>query len=77
MSSIIIFSTIGLIFIIFGAIILSYSKQVVEVRERYDDVGDCKDTNWKNSPKTCTIKFEVDEKMAEPVFFYYELRNYF
>jgi len=38
----------GIIFITFGSVILSYSIEVIEISERYDDNVDCSDTKWDN-----------------------------
>jgi hypothetical protein len=50
--------------------VLSYSGDVVEVKERYDDLDNC--INNK-----CTITLDIEDEMEEPVYLYYELTNYY
>lgn len=76
LSAVIIFSVLGVVFLIIGSIIYSFSQEIVEVRERYDNLGDCDNTKYDN-PTSCTIELSVDEDMAEPVYFYYELTNFY
>ncbi len=49
---------------------LSYSGDVVEVKERYDDLDNC--INNK-----CIITLDIEDEMEEPVYLYYELTNYY
>lgn len=49
---------------------LSYSGDVVEVKERYDDLDNCIDNK-------CTITLDIEDEMEEPVYLYYELTNYY
>jgi hypothetical protein len=64
------FLILGIIFVPVGIILLTASNSVIEVGQRYDNIG-C-DLNT-----TCTIKIDVPEKMSAPVFFYYKLENYY
>lgn len=75
-SAAIIFTVLGIIFIIVGSVLLYYSLQIKEYREQYDDKGDCKKTKDGNS-KSCSVSFNVDEKMDGPVYFYYQLDNFY
>ena len=53
-----------------------FSNGIVEYKKRYDDgTGSCKPTNGK----TCshTIAFDITETMSEPVFVYYDMKNFF
>jgi len=63
------FLVIGLVFVPLGAIMLVSSNAVVEVSARYDNVCPLN--------AACNITLQVDSKMSEPVFFYYQLVNYY
>lgn len=75
-SAVIIFTTLGSIFIIVGSVLLSYSLEIIEHRKRYDDVGDCAKTKY-DTENLCEITFDLDEDMESPVYFYYELDNFY
>lgn len=75
-SAAIIFTVLGIIFIIVGAVLLSYSLEIIEYKERYDNKDDCKNTDEGKS-FTCSVTFKVKEKMKEPVYFYYQLNNFY
>ena len=59
----------GTFLLIFGIVMKVSSDSIIQVRERYDDVDECKGT--LNNPKSCTIKIDVDEDMPEPVYLHY------
>jgi len=46
---------------------------VVEFSERYDDTTECEN----NIGSTCSINITLDDDMKEPIFVYYELRNFY
>ncbi|OMJ89991.1 hypothetical protein SteCoe_7781 [Stentor coeruleus] len=75
-SAAIIFTVLGVIFIIVGAVLLAYSKEIIEHKARYDNKDNCKDTKW-DSQQSCEIEFEIDKKMKKPVYFYYQLNNFY
>ncbi len=62
-------ATIGIAFIGLGALILSLARDATEVRIRYDDV--C------GSQRTCTVEFSLGEELKGPVFFYYQIRDFY
>lgn len=64
-----IFFSASLLFYVFGFPLYVLSESVVEVSKRYDD--DCK------IGEKCTITLEVDKKITEPVYIYYQLHNYY
>jgi len=66
---IIIFGVVGLVFIPIGAVVLNASDQVVEVSARYDVA--CQGQSF------CQINLNVKQEMKSPVYFYYELRNFY
>lgn len=69
-STIALFSVIGVIFVVLGIIITIVNNQIKEVTiYRYDQK-----CSGYNSP--CTIDIQL-EQMDGPVYFYYELENYF
>ena len=75
-SAAIIFTVLGIIFIIVGSVLLYYSLKIKEHKEQYDNKGECKDTEDGES-KNCTVEFDVNEDMDGPVFFYYQLDNFY
>mmetsp|Transcript_2578 Transcript_2578/g.3778 ORF Transcript_2578/g.3778 Transcript_2578/m.3778 type:complete len:313 (-) Transcript_2578:34-972(-) len=68
---IITFALAACIFLPLGGVILGASDNVVEYEERYDDVCTF------NSTDVCELNIKIDEKMEEPVYFYYKLTNYY
>lgn len=88
---IVIFAVVAVTFIPIGAVSLAAANNVVEITERYDDScfdeGLNADSNRArdliisesggNASTTCTIEIDVDEKMDEPVYVYYELDNFY
>jgi hypothetical protein len=75
-SAVTIFCSLGIVFIIVGSVLLSYSLEIKEVRERYDDLGNCKNTKY-GEPQNCIVTLDIDEDMEAPVYFYYELHNFY
>jgi hypothetical protein len=74
--ALIILVSIALIFYAFGITILLISEEIIEIAERYDDVGACDDTDWDN-PTLCSLTIDVEEDMKSPIYVYYELHNFF
>ena len=76
-SASIIFTVLGIIFIIVGAVLVGFSQEIIEYQQRYDNNSDC----WKNfvveDSVTCTVTFTVKTKMVQPVYFYYQLNNFY
>jgi hypothetical protein len=70
-SSLICFTTLFVLFLIFGLAMYMSALSVVESSERYD--SDCD----KKIGSSCTITFDVDDDMTEPVYVYYEMRNFY
>jgi hypothetical protein len=66
---IVIFFVVGLAFIPIGAVILNASNQVVQTSARYD-------TRCKGQT-TCRVPVEITADMDSPIYFYYELRNFY
>ena len=64
------FAILGLVFVPIGIAIISISSGVVEVIQRYDDV--CGEPT-----SACSITVNIDQDMAAPVYFYYQLTNFF
>lgn len=59
-------------YLIFGSILLYSYTSVEEVRFRYDDLT--KDCPNKTN---CSIPFEIPEPMDGPIYFFYELKNFY
>lgn len=69
-TAIIVLLTLGLIFIIIGAILISYSIPLVQYQEQYFKKGsdDYSDQN---------ITINIKKKMTKPIFLYYKVNNFF
>ena len=70
-STIVIFVSIGIIFITFGIIVSYYSNKINEMKFRYDD----KCTITTN--ETCNLKFNITYTMKKDIMIYYELDNFY
>mmetsp|Transcript_22109 Transcript_22109/g.32207 ORF Transcript_22109/g.32207 Transcript_22109/m.32207 type:complete len:363 (+) Transcript_22109:117-1205(+) len=77
---ILIFLTIGVIFVPVGVTLLDASKEIYEKTVVYDgddtDIDGCKirDTN---EGKQCSVTFNIGEDVEGPVYVYYELENFY
>lgn len=65
------FGLYTIVFFIFGAILKSSSDSVVDSVHQYDINENCA------IGKTCTLEFEVKDEMKAPVYFYYQLENFY
>mmetsp|Transcript_25710 Transcript_25710/g.33682 ORF Transcript_25710/g.33682 Transcript_25710/m.33682 type:complete len:376 (-) Transcript_25710:256-1383(-) len=74
------FFLIGVLFIIIGGASYSSSNSVVEYKFQYDGDGaesnECKIDRYKEG-KNCTISFEVQDDMEQPIYVYYQLTNFY
>ena len=68
-STIVIFVSIGIIFITFGIILSFYSTKINEIKFRYDE--HCK------SNKSCNFNFTISKTMKKDIMVYYELDNFY
>lgn len=80
---ILLFSSVGIIFVPIGAIILGVSNQVVEVTSE-DYASSCCIANcdaketWKRIEKNpCDVKITVPATMKPPIYVYYKLTRYY
>mmetsp|Transcript_3474 Transcript_3474/g.7207 ORF Transcript_3474/g.7207 Transcript_3474/m.7207 type:complete len:337 (+) Transcript_3474:736-1746(+) len=48
------------------------ASSLVEYSKRYDNKGDCDKPHG-----TCTVTIDVEEDMDEPIYFYYEMRDFY
>jgi len=73
------FFVIGILFIILGAVIVTYSKNVVEIEQQYDNVVNCNegDNGIDTVGSPCTITIKIDSTMKRPIFVYYKLTNFY
>lgn len=72
--------TVGTFFVVLGAILLVYSGDVKEYSLRYDNDPNCRvtiDMDSTQLPVLCTKTFTVKEDMELPVYFYYELKQFY
>jgi hypothetical protein len=76
LSAIVIFAVIGSAFICLGALLLNYSADIIQVKERYDNVADCDNTKW-DTRTACEVEIKIEDDMEGPVYFYYYLTSYY
>lgn len=65
----------GILSLLISAVLISQSNSVIEHKIRYDDRSEC-NVDWEH-PKACTIEFEINDKMLQPIFIYYEITNFY
>mmetsp|Transcript_19188 Transcript_19188/g.35053 ORF Transcript_19188/g.35053 Transcript_19188/m.35053 type:complete len:318 (-) Transcript_19188:53-1006(-) len=54
-----------------GFNLMKNSEDLIEEKKRYDDVDEC-----ENEP-LCEVTVNISDKMSEPVYVYYEMRNFY
>ncbi|EGR30785.1 ligand-effect modulator 3 LEM3 family protein, putative [Ichthyophthirius multifiliis] len=64
------FSALFLFFLTFGIIFIVYYFKIVEYKKRYDDYCQLND-------QTCKFQLKIDQNMEQPIFFYYEIDNFY
>lgn len=67
--TILIFLGFGIVFIIIGAVVLSYSKEIFEYTSEYSET--CQEN------PNCTISINITETINPPIMFYYQLNNFY
>ena len=84
-----VFFLLGVVFIPIGAIVLSASSSVAEQTYQYDSDPACTDQAVSRSEAetnllaqngtgiTCAIEITIEADMKAPVYFYYQLHNYY
>ncbi|XP_002974651.2 ALA-interacting subunit 3 [Selaginella moellendorffii] len=81
-----IFMAVGVLFIPLGACALNSSKKVVEIVDQYETVcipsAGTKEARVQyiqdiSTAKACTRQLLVTKNMAQPIYVYYELHNFF
>ncbi len=70
-STTIIFICLGVIFIIFGVMILYYSNKIIEIKHQYDNLPSCQNS------KICNISIEIQKDMSPTIMIYYELDGFY
>lgn len=75
-STLIIFVIFGLVFLALGIVIIIYSNDIIEVKQRYDD-SSCTESTENEDTIICTFTFVIKEKMKKNVIVYYEIHNFF
>ncbi len=77
----VIFSALGVVFIILGFVIKAASDGVVEYSVQYDGAGAldsaCALANSSGVTRACTVKFDIAAEMKAPIFVYYQLDNFY
>lgn len=83
------FFVIGIAFVAIGVGLLHFSNEVLEYNVDYtqceNDNGDkcwkvINETVWNTTPHPtceCTVDIKIDQKMAQPVYMYYGLTNFY
>lgn len=69
------FGIYTIVFFMFGAILKSSSDSVKSFDVRYDKIEDCKIKSEDGND--CTIPLTINEKIPKPVYFYYQLENFY
>lgn len=64
-----IFLKLVVFFLVFGSVFLGYYLHIKQVIQRYD--------NKCTLGATCTVVLNIPDDMTAPIFFYYELDNFF
>ena len=70
MAKAILYLVFGLVFMLFGVLIVVAANKVIEHKKRYDDKGECDTVGGK-----CSFKLDINEHMKGDVFLYYEIKN--
>jgi len=69
------------VFLPIGIVLEDCSNRVIEKSVRYDEVGACDQVDasldYTQLPKTCTVEFELEHDYEPPIYFYYELKNFY
>lgn len=69
------FIAVAIVFIPIGAVIIAASNNVIEVRQRYDNL--CTTNTSLSASGTCDVTLKIEKDMTGPLYFYYELTNYY
>lgn len=67
------FLAICAVFLPIGIVIVAYSDKVVEIRQRYDQLCPHSTT----APCSVQLTLDITQDMNRPIYFYYELSNFF
>lgn len=71
---------VAIIFMPIGIVLRDASSNVVQKSIRYDNIADCEvsySDTYENLPKVCDVSFTLEKDMNAPIYFYYELHNYY
>lgn len=66
----VVFTLVGVVFIVLGIAMYWDYKSIVEVKTRYDAI-------CANQAVNCAISFSVPSQIPRPVYVYYELTNFY
>lgn len=69
-SIIAVFSIFGAVFVILGIILLVFSSKVKSISKRYDDI-------CPNVGTECSLSFNIEHDMDEPIMIYYQLEGFY
>ncbi|CAD8147462.1 unnamed protein product [Paramecium pentaurelia] len=69
-STIILFATMSLFFLIMGIVLISYSNDIATQEFQYDSYCSAQNSD-------CVIQIALDSNYKSPVFFYYQLTNFY
>ena len=71
---------VALVFMPIGIVLRDASEDVISYKKRYDNIAECEvtdDMNVTELPRNCTINITIEDDMDGPIYFYYELHNYY
>lgn len=69
-STMVTFGVFGIVFLVLGIMLYTYSDQIKEVKQNYTN---CQSNNAGN----CTLTLEIAEDIEPPIYVYYELENFY
>lgn len=58
---------LSLLFFVFGTVLYSQAGKIIESSSKYSDCGE----------PVCNVTFQIEGNMREPIYLYYELRNFY
>jgi len=76
-TSIFVYFFFGVATLVLGGAIVRESSKFVELSQRYDHLTECNPPNASPPYYNCTILFHVTQDISAPVYFYYEVYNFF
>ena len=60
-----------------GVLLIYYSKKHIEIEIDYTNCIPNQENDFRTNNKTCRIQFKINEKLKQPIFVYYRLKNFY